>query len=312
MRAIIALGGNALQAEGVPATAECQLKTIKNTAVYLADMIENDIQIVIVHGNGPQVGRIVVQNEYAKSLTPPMPFDICGAMSQGMIGYHIQQALGEELHKRHIDKHVVTVITQTIVDENDKGFQHPTKPIGPYYSEAEAQKLHVEKGYSIMEDSGRGYRRIVASPVPQKIIEIDTIRKLVDNGEIVISAGGGGIPVVKQSDESLRGVTAVIDKDLAAAELADALSADQFIILTAVDNVAINFGKADQQALKRLTLKEAERYINEGQFGTGSMLPKIQAAMNFVGANPEKRAIVASLKNAKDALRGKSGTIIVA
>ena len=312
MKAVIALGGNALQAEGYPATAECQLQTIKDTCIYLADMIEGNGQIVIVHGNGPQVGRIVLQNEYAKDLTPTMPFDICGAMSQGMIGYHIQQALGEELRKRHISKPVVTLITQTIVSKNDQGFKHPTKPIGPYYSKEEADRLHSEKGYSVMEDSGRGYRRIVASPDPLEIIEIDTIKKLVNDGEIVISTGGGGIPVVKQNDGTLEGVTAVIDKDLAAAKLADSLEADQFIILTAVDNVAINFGKPNQLNLDYLTVTEAKKYMAEGQFGTGSMLPKIQAAINFVIGNPDKRAVVASLKNAKEALCGHSGTVIVA
>jgi len=312
MRAIIALGGNALQAKGFPATAECQLQTIKDTAIYLANMIESDIQIVIVHGNGPQVGRLVVQNECAKNLTPAMPFDVCGAMSQGMIGYHIQQALGEELHKRHIDKSVITLITQTIVDKNDEGFQNPTKPIGPYYNETEANTLREEKGYSMMEDSGRGYRRVVASPNPLKIVEIDTIKKLVNDGAIVISTGGGGIPVIELADETLEGVTAVIDKDLASAKLADELQADQLVILTAVDNVAINFGKSNQKNLDSLTVKEAQQYMKEGQFGTGSMLPKIQAAINFVTANPGKKAVVASLKNAKDALRGCSGTVIVA
>jgi carbamate kinase len=312
MRAIIALGGNALQAEGHPATAECQLQTIKDTAVYLANMIESDVQIVIVHGNGPQVGRLVVQNECAKNITPSMPFDVCGAMSQGMIGYHIQQALGEELRKRHINKSVVTLITQTIVDKNDEGFQNPTKPIGPYYNKDEATALEKEKGYSMMEDSGRGYRRVVASPDPKQIVEIDTIKKLVNDGEVVISTGGGGIPVVERADATLEGVAAVIDKDLASAKLANELGADKLIILTAVDNVAINFGKPNQKNLDKLTVKEAQQYMKEGQFGTGSMLPKIQAAINFVTANPEKKAVVASLNNAKDALLGRSGTVIVA
>lgn len=310
MRAIIALGGNALQAEGQPATAECQLKTIRSTAVHLANMIESGNQIVIVHGNGPQVGRLVVQNECAKQVTPSMPFDVCGAMSQGMIGYHIQQALGEELKKKNINKSVVTLITQTVVDKNDSGFQNPTKPIGPYYKKDEAENLSQERGYVMMEDSGRGYRRVVASPDPKKIVEIDTIKRLVNAGQVVISTGGGGIPVIEKEDNSLEGVAAVIDKDLASARLADELDADILVILTAVEKVAINFGKPNQKNLDVITVNDAEKYIKEGQFGTGSMLPKIRAAIKFVTANPSKKAIIASLESAKNALLGNAGTII--
>jgi len=310
MRAIIALGGNALQAEGQPATAECQLKTIRSTAVHLANMIESGNQIVIVHGNGPQVGRLVVQNECAKQVTPSMPFDVCGAMSQGMIGYHIQQALGEELKKKNINKSVVTLITQTVVDKNDSGFRNPTKPIGPYYKKDEAENLSQERGYVMMEDSGRGYRRVVASPDPKKIVEIDTIKRLVNAGQVVISTGGGGIPVIEKEDNSLEGVAAVIDKDLASARLADELDADILVILTAVEKVAINFGKPNQKNLDVITVNDAEKYIKEGQFGTGSMLPKIRAAIKFVTANPSKKAIIASLESAKNALLGNAGTII--
>lgn len=311
MKAIVALGGNALQAEGQPATAECQLKVIKDTAVHLANMIESGNQIVIVHGNGPQVGRLVVQNEYAKKITPAMPFDVCGAMSQGMIGYHIQQALGEELKKKNINKSVITLVTQVVVDKNDKGFQNPTKPIGPYYKKDEAKSLSEEQGYVMVEDSGRGYRRVVASPEPKKIIEIDTIKRLVNDGQVVISAGGGGIPVIEKDDNSLEGVAAVIDKDLASEKLAEELDADILVILTAVEKVAINFGKPNQKNLDSMTVRDAEKYIQEGQFAPGSMLPKIRAAIKFVTAKPGKKAIIASLENAKNALLGNAGTLIM-
>lgn len=273
MRVVVALGGNALQAEGVPATAEAQLQVIKQTAVHLADMVAKGYEIIIVHGNGPQVGRLVIQNEYSSKITPAMPFDVCGAMSQGMIGYHIQQALRDELTKRGIHKPVASVITQVVVNKNDRGFKNPTKPIGPFYSEAEAKKLMQEKGYVMVEDAGRGFRRVVASPEPEKIVEINTIKTLVEKGNIVITAGGGGVPVVEKEDRSLEGVAAVIDKDFAAEKLADELDADVLMILTAVDKVAINFGKPDQKNLSSMTMAEAKQYIAEGQFAPGSMLP---------------------------------------
>jgi len=311
MKVIVALGGNALQAEGKPATSESQLQVIKDTVVHLANMIENGNQIVIVHGNGPQVGRLVVQNEYASKITPAMPFDVCGAMSQGMIGYHIQQALKEELRKRNIKKSVITLLTQVVVDKNDKGFQEPTKPIGPFYKEDEAKILTKEKGYIMLEDSGRGYRRVVASPEPKRIVELETIKMLVNDGQIVISVGGGGIPVIEKDDDSLEGIAAVIDKDLASEKLAEDLDADILVILTAVEKVAINFGKPDHKNLDVMTLQDAEKYIKEGQFAPGSMLPKVSAAIKFVGSKPGRKAIIASLEKAKDALMGESGTYIV-
>ena len=310
MKVVVALGGNALQAEGVPATAETQLKVVRDTAVYLVDMIEKGNEIIIAHGNGPQVGRIVIQNEYAAQVTPAMPFDVCGAMSQGMIGYHIQQALRDELVKRGIKKPVATIVTQVVVDKNDKGFQNPTKPIGPFYKEEEAKKIIKEKGYAMVEDAGRGYRRVVASPKPEKIVEIETIRRLVESGQVVITVGGGGIPVIEKDDNTLEGVAAVIDKDFASEKLAEDLDVEVLMILTAVDRVAINFGKPNQKDLSTMTVEEAQRYIEEKQFAPGSMLPKVQAAVKFVKSKPGRKSIIASLGKAKEALVGKSGTII--
>jgi carbamate kinase len=310
MKVVVALGGNALQAEGVPATAETQLKVVRDTAVYLVDMIEKGNEIIIAHGNGPQVGRIVIQNEYAAQVTPAMPFDVCGAMSQGMIGYHIQQALRDELVKRGIKKPVATIVTQVVVDKNDKGFQNPTKPIGPFYKEEEAKKIIKEKGYAMVEDAGRGYRRVVASPKPEKIVEIETIRRLVESGQVVITVGGGGIPVIEKDDNTLEGVAAVIDKDFASEKLAEDLDVEVLMILTAVDRVAINFGKPNQKDLSTMTVEEAQRYIEEKQFAPGSMLPKVQAAVKFVKSKPGRESIIASLGKAKEALAGKSGTII--
>lgn len=312
MKLVVALGGNALQTEGGPATAEAQLTVVKETAGYLAELIAGGHQLVIVHGNGPQVGRLVLQNEYASSVTPPMPFDVCGAMSQGMIGYHIQQALREELAKRQLDKPVVTVLTQVVVDLADEGFVKPTKPIGPFYTKEEAEILAQERGYVMMEDAGRGYRRVVASPEPKRIVELATVRQLVDSGQVVITAGGGGIPVMEAADGSLSGVAAVIDKDLAAERLAEELGADALVILTAVERVAVNYGKPGQRDLEVLTAQEAQRYIQEGQFAPGSMLPKVRAAMLFALSRPGRRAVIASLAKAGEAVEGKSGTLVVA
>lgn len=311
MRIIVALGGNALQQSGKPATAEEQLAVVKEAVVHLADLLEDGHQLVIVHGNGPQVGRLVLQNDYAKAITPAMPFDVCGAMSQGMIGYHIQQALQEELARRRIEKPVATVLTQVVVDKDDAGFQHPSKPIGPFYSKEEAECLQRNKQYAMVEDAGRGYRRVVASPKPKKIVELRTVKKLVKADQIVITAGGGGIPVVEMPDHELRGIDAVIDKDLAAAQLADNLNADLLLILTAVERVAIHFGKADQKDLSRLTVAEAQQLMRAGEFAPGSMLPKMQAAVGFVKGKPGRRAIIASLQKAREALLGKSGTLIL-
>ena len=306
---VVALGGNALQTKGAPATSEAQLEVVKKTVEYIAEMSRLDYELAIVHGNGPQVGNILLASEAAADVVPVMPFDVCGAMSQGYIGYHIQQALRHALKKKNRNVPVVTIITQVVVDENDQAFKNPTKPIGPFYSEEEAKKIATEKGYDMKEDAGRGWRRVVASPMPKRIVEFSCLKELWDT-TIVITAGGGGIPVVENKDGSLRGVAAVIDKDLAASRLADDIGADILMILTEVEKVSLNFNKPDQKDLDQVTVEEAKQYIIEGHFAPGSMLPKVQAAVNFVKDNPGKKAIITSLYKALDALDGKTGTII--
>ena len=308
-RIVIALGGNALQSRDSAPTAEAQLEVVRGTARQLAEVSARGYEMAIVHGNGPQVGRILLASETAKDVVPPMPFDVCGAMSQGYIGYHIQQALKYALAARNRNYPVVALTTQMIVDGNDPAFRNPTKPIGAFYTEEEARALEREKGYAMREDAGRGWRRVVASPLPRKIVEIEAVRLLWDHA-IVITCGGGGVPVVEHPDGTLEGVAAVIDKDFAAELLAEEVNADALLILTEVEKVAIHFGKPDQQDLGRLSLAEAARYVEEGQFGVGSMLPKVQAAMKFVRANPGRKAIITSLDKCLDALDGKTGTVI--
>jgi len=307
---VIALGGNALQEAGKPATAQAQLEVVERTSVYIADILEKGYQIVLAHGNGPQVGRLVIQNEYAEPVTPAMPFDVCGAMSQGMIGYHIQQGLSKVLRSRGNSTPVATVVTQVVVDAHDPKFQTPSKPIGPFYTEEEAAAIAAQKGYVMKEDAGRGWRRVVASPMPVEIVELDAVRCLVDNGFIVVTVGGGGIPVVRNAQGNLKGVAAVIDKDLASERLAEDLDVDALVILTAVEKVSINFKKPDQKDLDTLSVAEAKRYIAEGHFAPGSMLPKIEAAVKFVESKPGRRAIITSLDKAALALEGKAGTTI--
>ncbi len=307
---VIALGGNALQSGKSEATAEAQLEVVKKTCENIADISCMGYEIGVVHGNGPQVGRILLASETAKDVTPAMPFDVCGSMSQGYIGYHIQQALKFALAKRGRDIPTATVVSQVVVDKNDPAFSNPTKPIGPFYSEEEAKKLADEKGYSIKEDAGRGWRRVVASPRPQKIVEIEAVRTLWPT-TITVSVGGGGIPVIENEDGTLSGVAAVIDKDFAAELLAEQVEADFLMILTEVDKVAINFNKPDQQNLGTITVAEAEKYIEEGHFAAGSMLPKVQAAVKFVKAFPGKKAVITSLDKAVDALKGVDGTTII-
>jgi carbamate kinase len=310
-RVVIALGGNALEDKSLPTTAESQLQVVKKTSEYLAEISCAGYEIAIVHGNGPQVGRILLATEAAKNITPAMPFDVCGAMSQGYIGYHIQQGLKLALAKRNRILPVVSVITQVVVDKDDKAFQNPTKPIGPFYTEEEAKKLSDEKGYTVKEDSGRGWRRVVPSPMPKKIVEIGTIKTLWDT-TIAITCGGGGIPVIENEDGSLEGIAAVIDKDLAAERLAEDMDADILMILTEVEKVSINFNKPNQEDLSYLSVEEAEKYIEEGHFAPGSMLPKVLAAVNFAKSRPGRKAIITSLYNATSALEAKTGTIIEA
>lgn len=309
-RIVIALGGNALQQAGKPATAESQHEIVEATSEYIADIIENGYEVVLAHGNGPQVGRIVLQNEYANEITPAMPFDVCGAMSQGYIGYHIQQGLEKSLRARNIARRVVTVVTQVVVDKFDPKFSDPSKPIGPFYDEAEAKRITAEKGYVMKEDAGRGWRRVVASPMPIEIVELDAIKCLIDGGFVAVTVGGGGIPVFKDENGNLTGTAAVIDKDLASERLAEDIDADALVILTAVEKVCINFGKPEQQSLSDMTVDEARKYIAEGHFAPGSMLPKVEAAVKFVESKLGRKAIITSLDKAVEALRGLAGTTI--
>lgn len=307
---VIALGGNALQEAGKPATAQAQLEVVEKTSEYIADIVERGYEVIIAHGNGPQVGRIVIQNEAASAATPAMPFDVCGAMSQGMIGYHIQQGLSKVLRHRGINKNVVTIVTQVVVDKDDPKFKAPSKPIGPFYTEEEAKAIAAEKGYTMKEDAGRGWRRVVASPLPVEIVELDAVKTLNDAGFVVVTVGGGGIPVVRNEAGDLEGVAAVIDKDLASEKLARDMDADALVILTAVEKVSINFKKPDQKDLDRMSAAEAKQYIKEGHFAPGSMLPKIEAALNFVESKPGRIAIITSLDKAVDAIEGRAGTTI--
>lgn len=307
---VIALGGNALQEAGKPATAQAQLEVVEKTSEYIADIVERGYEVIVAHGNGPQVGRIVIQNEVASASTPAMPFDVCGAMSQGMIGYHIQQGLSKVLRHREINKNVVTIVTQVVVDKDDPKFKAPSKPIGPFYTEEEAKAIAAEKGYTMKEDAGRGWRRVVASPLPVEIVELDAVKTLNDAGFVVVTVGGGGIPVVRNEAGDLEGVAAVIDKDLASEKLARDMDADALVILTAVEKVSINFKKPDQKDLDRMSAAEAKQYIKEGHFAPGSMLPKIEAALNFVESKPGRIAIITSLDKAVDAIEGRAGTTI--
>lgn len=306
---VIALGGNALQSGKGPATAEAQLEVVRNTCRCIARISEQGYEIAVVHGNGPQVGRIVMASEAAKDVTPSMPFDVCGAMSQGYIGYHIQQCLKYALNKTNRNIPVVTVATQMIVEESDPAFRNPTKPIGPFYTEEEAKVLQEEKGWIMKEDAGRGYRRVVASPLPRKIVELPAVKELWDH-TIVVTCGGGGIPVIEKPDGSLEGTAAVIDKDFAAELLAEQVDADILMVLTEVEKVAINFNKPNQKDLHHVSLADMAEYREEGHFAAGSMLPKVEAAMKFVRSFPQKKAIITSLDKALDALEGKTGTVV--
>jgi carbamate kinase len=308
-KVVIALGGNALQETHMPATAEAQLEVVKRTADIIADIkCIFGYEIAIAHGNGPQVGRLLLATETASNVTPAMPLNVCIAMTQGYIGYHIQKGLTYALAKRNRILPVVTLITQVVVDPNDPAFLNPTKPIGPFYSEEEARQLMAEKNFTMKEDAGRGWRRVVASPMPKRIVEIHSIRELWDS-TIVVTVGGGGIPVIEKEDGSLEGIPAVIDKDLAAEKLAEEVGADVLLILTEVEKVALNYKQPDQRELDHLTVADCERYIAEGHFAPGSMLPKVQAGMMFAKI-PGREAIITSLDQAVAALKGETGTTI--
>jgi len=307
-KVMIALGGNALGN-----SPKEQLQLVEKTARPIVDLIEEGHTVVVAHGNGPQVGMINLSFETANlsdSKVPEMPFPECGAMSEGYIGYHLQNAIKNELTTRNIEKSVGTIVTQVIVDEHDEAFDHPSKPIGGFYTEEEAKSLESEKGYSMVGDSGRGYRRVVPSPKPVDIVEIDMIRDMVDSGHVVIAVGGGGIPTLKK-DGRLKGVAAVIDKDLASEKLAEMLECDILFILTAVETIALDFGKSTQRELSSMTIAEAEQFIKEGHFVPGSMLPKVMAAVDFVKSHPEREAIITSLESAKAAIHGDTGTRII-
>lgn len=307
-RIVVALGGNALGN-----TPEEQLDLVRHTAKTIVDLAQDGYEVIVGHGNGPQVGMINLAMEFSCTKggnTPYMPFPECGAMSQGYIGYHLQQAIQQELKARGVDKECAAVVTQVVVDENDPGFAKPTKPVGSFYTKEEADKIAAEKGFTFVEDAGRGYRRVVPSPIPQRIVELKVVEQLVKAGDIVITVGGGGIPVV-ETEQGLKGVAAVIDKDRSSALLAQSIGADMLIILTAVDRVCINYNKPDQKELPTMTLEEAEKYIEEKQFAPGSMLPKVQSCMEFVKNNTHGgTALITSLQKAKVALQGETGTII--
>lgn len=303
---VVALGGNALGK-----SPEEQLKLVKKKASSLVSLVDKDNQIVISHGNGPQVGQINLGMNYAaeNGKTAAFPLPECGAMSQGYIGYHLQQSLQNELHHRWINKNVVSLVTQVAVDQKDPAFDNPTKPVGNFYTKEQAENIQKEKGYKFVEDSGRGYRQVVPSPLPKKIVEIESIKSLLNAGTLVIAGGGGGVPVI-QTEDGLNGVPAVIDKDRSSALLADRIDADSLIILTAVDYVYVNYNKPDQKALKSIDLTQAKQFIEEKQFAVGSMLPKIEACINFVAGRPKRKAIITSLSGLNDALQGKIGTTI--
>lgn len=306
-RVVIALGGNALGN-----TLSEQMEAVKYTCKAIADLIEEGYELVITHGNGPQVGMINLAFETAHRAdekSPTLPMSVCVAMSQGYIGYDLQNALREELLDRGLDVPTNTIISQTLVDANDPAFNNPTKPLGAFYTKEEAEKMEKERGYIMREDAGRGYRRMVASPKPIDIIEKNAVKAMLDAGRVPIAAGGGGIPVIKEGNH-LKGVSAVVDKDWASCVLAKIIDADVLIILTAVEKAAINFGKPNQEWLGEITVDQAKQYCEEGHFAPGSMLPKVEAAIDFAASKPGRRALITLLEKAKDGMAGKTGTVI--
>jgi carbamate kinase len=307
---VIALGGNALLQRGQKGTFNDQYGNVEKTAAKIADLIERGYNIVLTHGNGPQVGATLLRHEAGKNIVPPFPLDACGAETQGFIGYMIQQALRNELKSRGLDKYAVTVITRVTVDEHDPAFKHPTKPVGPFYTKQEAEELSQRMpGITIKEDAGRGYRRVVPSPDPKIIAERFAIRTLVDAGFVVVSTGGGGIPIIEQGTHA-SGVEAVIDKDLAGQRLATLIGANIFVILTDIEGAYIDFGTPKQELLGEVTSGKLQTYLNEGQFKEGSMAPKVKAAIRFVESGGDQ-AIIAELSKLTEALEGKAGTHVV-
>lgn len=307
---VVALGGNAILSED--ASAEAQQKALKDTAKYLVQIIENGDDIIISHGNGPQVGNLLLQQEAANSeKNPAMPLDTCVAMTQGSIGYWLQNAMDEVLAEHQLDKEIVSLVTQVVVDENDQAFKNPSKPIGPFLTKEEADKQMNETDSVFIEDAGRGWRKVVPSPKPVSIKEHKVINQLVEAGVVTVTVGGGGIPVV-QRDKKVEGVEAVIDKDFASQKLAELVEADLLVILTGVDNVYVNYNKPDQKKLDTVTVSEMKQYIKEDQFAPGSMLPKVEAAIQFVEGYPEGKAVITSLENIESVLNEDGGTIVKA
>lgn len=307
MRMVIALGGNAIKKANEKGTAEKQFHNIKKTCEYIWELIR-DHEVVITHGNGPQVGSILLQQEYGEPVVPSMPLDVCVAESQGLIGYMIQQSLRNVLREHNIDKEVATIICQVVVDESDSAFATPTKPVGPFYSKERAERFQKE-GVAMMEDAGRGYRRVVPSPDPQRVVEAPIITSLLTQKKVIIGAGGGGIPVSENKNQ-FTGVEAVVDKDLASERLAEAINAEYFIILTDIDAVALHYGKKNQKKISVMTIQKAQQYIEEGHFAPGSMEPKIRAAIRFLKAGG-KKVIITAPSYVNEALTGKAGTEIV-
>ena len=310
--AVVAIGGNSLIRDNAHATVEDQYEAVVETAKHIVGMIEQGYEVIVTHGNGPQVGFILRRSEIAKDVAAmhQVPLVSCGADTQGAIGYQIQQALDNEFRKRGMDKTAVTVVTQVVVSENDPAFQKPTKPIGSFYTKEQTEEIQKNNpSWVMIEDAGRGYRRMVASPLPQEIVEKNVINKLVRDGYCVISVGGGGIPVIKREDGSLQGIDAVIDKDFATSLLAADIKADVLIISTGVPTVYLNYGKPDEKALDKVTLSELKQYVAENHFAPGSMLPKIQAVINFL-ENGGKEAIITNPESLEEAVAGKTGTHI--
>ncbi len=306
--AVVAIGGNGIVQEGQKGTLEEQIDNIKKCCDPIIDLIEEGYNVVLTHGNGPQIGNALMKQERAKDIVPAYPMDACGAETQGLLGYIIKQTLENRMIERNMSKNIVSITTQVLVDMNDPGFANPTKPVGPFFNKAEKEIMEQEKGYVMKEDSGRGYRRVVPSPKPLNIVEKDAIKALSVAGFVVIAVGGGGIPVIKDKG-GFKGVECVIDKDYASSLLAQEIEADLFILLTGVDQVAIDFGKPTQESISHMTLNETMAYLEEGQFPPGSMGPKIEAALEFVKAN-KKTALITSIERLKDAVIGETGTRI--
>lgn len=306
---LIAVGGNALIRDKKHQGVRDQYKAAAENAIHMANVIESGYNVVLTHGNGPQVGYILLRSELAKDKIHEVPLVSCVADTQGSLGYHFQQTLGNELHKRGIVRSVTTVVTQVVVDKNDPSFTHPTKPIGVFYNKNEAEELQKERGWIMHEDAGRGWRRVVASPRPMDVVELDAVQVLIARGIVVIAAGGGGIPVIRRPDKTLYGVDAVIDKDRAAALLAGRLGLHTMVISTSVDQVYLNFGKPGQQGLDRITVSEAKEYIRQGQFAEGSMLPKIEASLEFIEHGGHK-VVITGPSLIEQAIAGNAGTTI--